>query len=72
MYRLQRACEVQLLAQGAGGRFLIPPREVCERSGELSDDFLPTEGGKGYSRVANPEFAAMLRLMDCKDPSYRE
>jgi ribulose-5-phosphate 4-epimerase/fuculose-1-phosphate aldolase len=71
MYRLERACQVQLAAQAAGTPLIVPPREVCELSGELSDDFLSTQGGVGYSRNANPEFDAMMRLMDRKDPSYR-
>ncbi|MDZ4796523.1 MAG: class II aldolase/adducin family protein [Bryobacteraceae bacterium] len=71
MFRLERACQVQLAAQATGSPLVVPPREVCELSGELSDDFLSTEGGVGYSRKANPEFDAMMRLMDRKDPSYR-
>jgi ribulose-5-phosphate 4-epimerase/fuculose-1-phosphate aldolase len=71
MYRLERACQVQLAAQSAGAPLIVPPRSVCELSAELSDDFLAVEGGKGYSRVANPEFDALMRLMDRKDPSYR-
>ncbi len=71
MFRLERACQVQLSAQATGCELVVPPREVCEISAERSDDFLATEGGKGYSRVANPEFDALMRLMDKKDPSYR-
>ena len=71
MFRLERACQVQLAAQTTGSELVVPPREVCEISAERSDDFLATEGGKGYSRVANPEFDALMRLMDKKDPSYR-
>jgi ribulose-5-phosphate 4-epimerase/fuculose-1-phosphate aldolase len=71
MYRLERACQVQLAAQATGAPLIIPPRGVCELSAERSDEFLSTEGGKGYSRIANPEFEAMMRLMDRKDPSYR-
>jgi ribulose-5-phosphate 4-epimerase/fuculose-1-phosphate aldolase len=71
MFRLERACQVQLAAQATGSPLIVPPREVCEVSAERSDDFLATEGGKGYSRAANPEFDALMRLMDRKDPSYR-
>ena len=71
MYRLERACQVQLAAQATGSPLIIPPREVCEVSAERSDEFLATEGGKGYSRIANPEFEALVRLIDRKDPSYR-
>lgn len=71
MYRLERACQVQLAAQATGSPLVIPAREICELSAERSDDFLATEGGKGYSRVANPEFDALMRLIDRKDPSWR-
>ena len=71
MYRLERACQVQLTAQSTGSPLIVPPREVCEISAERSDDFLVAEGSKGYSRMPNPEFAALMRLLDKKDPSYR-
>jgi ribulose-5-phosphate 4-epimerase/fuculose-1-phosphate aldolase len=71
MYRLERACQVQLAAQATGSPLITPPRNVCEISAERSDEFLATEGGKGYSRTANPEFDALIRLIDRKDPSYR-
>jgi ribulose-5-phosphate 4-epimerase/fuculose-1-phosphate aldolase len=71
MYRLERACQVQLAAQSTGAKLVVPPRHICEISAERSDNFLVAEGGKGYSRNPNPEFAALIRLLDRKDPSYR-
>lgn len=71
MYRLERACQVQIAAQSTGSKLIVPSREVCELSASLSDDFLATEDDKGYSRTANPEFEALMRLLDRKDPSYR-
>jgi ribulose-5-phosphate 4-epimerase/fuculose-1-phosphate aldolase len=71
MYRLERACQVQLAAQSTGSKLVVPPRHICELSAERSDDFLVAEGDKGYSRNPNPEFAALVRLLDQKDPSYR-
>jgi ribulose-5-phosphate 4-epimerase/fuculose-1-phosphate aldolase len=71
MYRLERACQVQLAAQSTGSKLALPPRQICELSAERSDDFLVAEGDKGYSRNPNPEFAALVRLLDQKDPSYR-
>jgi ribulose-5-phosphate 4-epimerase/fuculose-1-phosphate aldolase len=71
MYRLERACQVQLSARATSSPVTIPPKHVCEISGERSDDFLVAEGDKGYSKTPNPEFAALMRLMDRKDPSYR-
>ena len=71
MFRLERACQVQLAAQSTGAPMVIPPKKICELSAELSDDFLVAEGDKGYSRNPNPEFAALVRLMDKKDASFR-
>jgi ribulose-5-phosphate 4-epimerase/fuculose-1-phosphate aldolase len=71
LFRLERACQVQLAAQATGAPLAVPPPEVCRISAERSDDFLVAEGEKGYSKNPNPEFAALVRLMDRKDPSYK-
>lgn len=72
MYRLERACQVQLAAQSTGAPLVVPPPAVCELSADLGDKFLSTKGGDGYSRRPNPEFDALLRMLDRKDPSYRD
>ncbi len=71
MFRLQRACEVQLAAQATGAALIVPPESVRDLSLKLNEDFESTQGGDGYSRVPNPEFDAMVRLMDRIDPSFR-
>ncbi len=72
MYRLERSCQIQLAAQAARSELIVPERGVCELSRDKSDAFLSTEENAGwYSKVANPEFDAMVRLMDKKDPSFR-
>lgn len=72
MHRLQRVCEVQIAALSTGQELVVPSKEICELSAKRTDAFLSAEAGKGYSRKANPEFEAMLRLLDRKDPSYRD
>lgn len=72
MYRLERACQVQLAAQATGAPLVIPDAGVRAVSRERSDVFLRAEGDQGYSRNPNPEFAALKRLLDRKDASYRE
>jgi len=72
MFRLERACQVQLAAQATGAKLNIPPESICELSAERSDAFLSTRGGDGYSRRPNPEFDALVRLMDKIDPSFRD
>jgi ribulose-5-phosphate 4-epimerase/fuculose-1-phosphate aldolase len=68
MYRLHRACEVQLAAQGCGAPLVIPPPALQRACVELTERFATIEGKTGYGE---PEFAALLRLLDNVDPSYR-
>ncbi len=63
-WHLQRACEVQI-ASRALGEVIALSDEVCERSHQASMKFNPSVGW-GWD-----VFAAMQRLMDQKDPSYR-
>lgn len=72
MYRLERACQVQLAAMSTGAKLVVPPPAVCEISAERNDDFMAAKGDKGFSRNPNPEFDALMRLLDKKDPSYRD
>jgi ribulose-5-phosphate 4-epimerase/fuculose-1-phosphate aldolase len=63
LWTLQRACDVQVAASAAG--VLNPIR---------SDVFAQTvrESGPGEKRTCDDVFAAMQRLVDAKDPSYRD
>ena len=63
LWTLQRACDVQIAASAAGA--LNPIR---------SDVFAQTvrESGPGEKRTCDDVFAAMQRLIDTKDPSYRD
>jgi ribulose-5-phosphate 4-epimerase/fuculose-1-phosphate aldolase len=67
MWRLERACQVQIAAQ-AGGQVHVPPKEVCEQSAAMGDDFLTDRGAQALGRL---EFDALVRLVERKDPSYR-
>ena len=62
LWTLQRACDVQVAASAAGP--LNPIK---------SDVFAQTvrESGPGEKRTCDDVFAAMQRLVDAKDPSYR-
>jgi ribulose-5-phosphate 4-epimerase/fuculose-1-phosphate aldolase len=62
LWTLQRACDVQISASAAGK--LNPIK---------SDVFAQTvrESGPGEKRTCDDVFAAMQRLIDAKDPSYR-
>ncbi|MGQ0511203.1 MAG: class II aldolase/adducin family protein [Betaproteobacteria bacterium] len=65
MWRLERACQIQLAAQ-AGGRLVEPSPEMCRQSQELGHEFL-TEAAP----LGELEFAALRRIVDEKDSGYR-
>ncbi len=67
MWRLERACQVQLAAQ-AGGGLHLPSAEVCEQSARLGDEFLTDRGDVGLGEL---EFEALVRVIDAKDPGYK-
>ena len=63
LWTLQRACDVQIAASAAGA--LNPIRgDVFEQT--------VRESGPGEKRTCDDVFAAMQRLIDAKDPSYRD
>jgi ribulose-5-phosphate 4-epimerase/fuculose-1-phosphate aldolase len=62
LWTLQRACDVQIASSSAGE--LNPIRaSVFEQT--------VRESGPGEKRVCNDVFAAMQRMIDAKDPSYK-
>jgi len=63
LWTLQRACDVQIAASSAGA--LNPIR---------SEVFAQTvrESGPGEKRTCDDVFAAMQRIVDAKDPGYRD
>ena len=60
LHYLERACQIQIKAQSAG-KVVLPPSAVCERAAR---QFTPI----GHERP----WAALLRLLDEKDPSYKD
>jgi len=67
MWRLERACQIQIAAQ-AGGALHLPSPEVCEESARLADAFLTDRGEVGLGEL---EFDALVRVIDAKDPAYK-
>lgn len=67
MYYFEKAARVQLMAQAAGARLVLPPPEVTERAArqfnEHQGDILP---------AGTREWPAFLRLLDRLDPTYRD
>jgi ribulose-5-phosphate 4-epimerase/fuculose-1-phosphate aldolase len=68
MWRLERACQVQVAAQ-AGGALHLPGPEICEQSARLGDEFLTDRGEVGLGEL---EFAALARIIDAQDPAYKD
>jgi len=64
IYRLERACRAQLMAQGAGDEIVLPAPEVIERTHHA---YRP-HTRRPYGLL---EWPAMRRLADRLDPSYK-
>src|SRR5262249_5345551 len=63
-WRLNRACEIQLAAQGA--KLRIPSEAVCEQSYQMGEEFLTDQADLGVL-----EFEAILRKVEKSDASYK-
>ena len=61
MWQLERACQVQVLAQSTGQAIRQAPISAIEKTASLM------EGANG-----GMEWPWLLRTLDRKDPSYRE
>jgi ribulose-5-phosphate 4-epimerase/fuculose-1-phosphate aldolase len=68
MYRLDRACQVQVMANGAGG-FAKPSEQAAAFSVKGAEDFAT---GFGACAPGALEFEAFRRLIDEIDPGYRD
>jgi hypothetical protein len=68
MYRLDRACQTQVMANGGRG-FTRPSEQAAAYSVKGAEDFAT---GFGACAPGELEFASFKRLMDEIDPGYRE
>ena len=68
MFRLNRACEVQVMTHGAGGAYAIPSAEAASNTATATRDFVSAYGS---GTPGEPEFNAFLRVIDRQDTSYR-
>ena len=62
-------CEVQVLTHGGGGGYMRLPKEASEYTVKGTLDYITAYGTKG---PGEEEFSAFMRLMDQKDPSFRD
>ncbi|HRI67576.1 MAG TPA: class II aldolase/adducin family protein [Polyangium sp.] len=75
MYYLEKACEIQLAAQAGDTALVIPSKEICEHTERQFNGPHPTtQNGQVLSDPGGNDlaWAALLRLLDRLDPSYKE
>jgi ribulose-5-phosphate 4-epimerase/fuculose-1-phosphate aldolase len=71
IYRLERACQTQLLAQACNSEISMPPQTVIARS-NAQLTVMPSPDAKGKKRAhGSLEWPALKRMLDRRDPSYK-
>jgi len=71
IYRLERACETQLLAMACNSEMTVPSADVIARS-NAQLTIMPSPDAKGTRRPhGSLEWPALKRMLDRRDPSYR-
>lgn len=63
MYYLDQACRVQLEVMASGGKMLLVPGQVAEKTARQFE--------REDASAGQREWPALLRILDKKDPSYR-
>ena len=67
LFRLQRACEIQVAALAGGTPLAMPADEVAEQAARSADDFIASSN----TPPGLLEFDALVRRIDALDPGYR-
>jgi len=71
IYRLERACQTQLLAMACNAEINMPSQEVIARS-NAQLTIMPSPDAKGKRQPhGSLEWPALKRMLDRRDPSYR-
>jgi ribulose-5-phosphate 4-epimerase/fuculose-1-phosphate aldolase len=71
IYRLERACQTQLLAQACNSEIGMPPQHVIDKSNaQLTTQPSPDKRGTNRPHGAL-EWPALKRMLDRRDPSYK-
>ena len=71
IYRLERACQTQLLALACNSEIAMPPQHVIERSNsQLTVQPAPDAAGRRRPH-GSLEWPALKRMLDRRDPSYK-
>ena len=71
IYRLERACQTQLLALACNSDINMPPQDVIARS-NAQLTVMPSPDASGKKRPhGSLEWPALKRMLDRRDPSYK-
>jgi ribulose-5-phosphate 4-epimerase/fuculose-1-phosphate aldolase len=71
IYRLERACQTQLLAMACNAEIITPAQDVIARSNaQLAVSPSPDASGKNRAH-GSMEWPALKRMLDRRDPSYK-
>jgi ribulose-5-phosphate 4-epimerase/fuculose-1-phosphate aldolase len=71
IYRLERACQTQLLVQACNAEINMPSQEVIAKS-NAQLMVMPSPDAKGKNRPhGSLEWPALKRMLDRRDPSYK-
>src|SRR5687767_1123486 len=62
LWTLQQACDVQIAAAAAGAIHPVTPQAIAQSV---------RESGQGEKQTCDDVFAALVRMLDAKDPSYK-
>lgn len=66
MYTLQRACEIQVLAQAGGGELTYVPQAVLDGAKQMVEGVLKANASTGAGIAWSP----LIRLLDQHNPGY--
>ncbi len=72
MLRLERACQTQLLTMSAGASLRMPLQPIIDKTfQQLRRQPSPDKNGR-FPPHGEREWPALLRLLDLRDPSYKD
>ncbi|TLP70941.1 class II aldolase/adducin family protein [Pseudomonas nitroreducens] len=68
MFTLQRACEIQVLAQGGGAELILIPQQILDGARAMAAAVTKSKQGMGGALA----WPALLRKLDLQNPGYRD
>ncbi|WP_371230600.1 class II aldolase/adducin family protein [Pseudomonas sp. QE6] len=68
MFTMQRACEIQVLAQGGGAELIMIPQQILDGAMAMAAGVTRSKQGLGGALA----WPALLRKLDQQNPGYRD